>query len=197
MTTRGFDSNCMARASVFDVTRPAPGLERDGGNDVSLRAYIRNRKDVAAGLLFATIGLGTAIVASEYPLGTMRSIGPGYFPIMIGILLALLGAGVTYQGISFSRAVDPAGEHTAASAEEDDGIAVRPLIMITLAVIAFGITVRPFGLGVATVALVTLASLAGREFRLLRVVLLSAGLIALSWVTFIYLLGLPMTLWPH
>ncbi len=150
-----------------------------------------------AGLLFAAIGLTTAIVASEYPLGTMRSIGPGYFPIMIGVLLALLGTGVAFQGMSFSGAVDPAGQHTEARAEQDDGIAVRPLIMITVAVVAFGLMVRPLGLAVATVTLVTLASLAGREFRLLRVVSLSAGLIALSWITFIYLLGLPMTLWPR
>ena len=88
---------------MFDVARDQhPDWNATGGNDVSLRAYIRDRKDVAAGLLFAAIGLATAIVASEYPLGTMRSIGPGYFPIMIGIVLALLGAGVAYQGISFS-----------------------------------------------------------------------------------------------
>ncbi len=164
---------------------------------MSLRAHIRDRKDVAAGLLFAAIGLTTAIVASEYPLGTMRSIGPGYFPIMIGILLILLGAGVACQGMSFRGAVNPAGEDTAARAEDDDGIAVRPLIMITVAVVAFGLMVRPLGLAVATVTLVTLASLAGREFRLLNIVLLSVGLIALSWITFIYLLGLPMTLWPR
>ncbi len=189
----------MGRAYVFDIApaRPAPRLDSDGGNDVRLRAHIRDRKDVFAGLLFAAIGLTTVIVASEYPLGTMRSIGPGYFPIMIGVLLALLGAGVVYQGVSFSAAGDPAGEHTAASAEEDDGIAVRPLIMITLAVVAVGRTLRPRGLAVATVTLVTLASLAGREFRLLNIVLLSVGLIALSWITFIYLLGLPMTLWPR
>ena len=70
--------------------------------------------------------------------------------------------------------------------------------MITLAVVAFGVTVRPFGLAAATVALDRRsASLAGREFASLRVVLLSSGLIALSWLTFIYLLGLPMTLWPR
>jgi hypothetical protein len=184
---------------VFDVVGrdQHPDWNATGGNDVSLRAHIRDGKNVVAGLLFAAIGLATAIVASEYPLGTMRSIGPGYFPILVGVLLALLGAGVAYQGISFRGAVDPAGEHTAARAEEDDGIAVRPLIMITLAVVAFGITVRPLGLAVATVTLVTLASLAGREFRLLNIVLLSVGLIALSWGTFIYLLGLPMTLWPR
>jgi hypothetical protein len=164
---------------------------------VGLRPHIRDRKDVVAGLLFGAIGLTTVIVASEYPLGTMRSIGPGYFPIMIGVLLALLGTGIAFQGLSSSGAVDPAGEHTASRAEQDDGIAIRSLVMITVAVAAFGLMVRPLGLAIATVTLVTLAALAGREFRLLRVVSLSAGLIALSWITFIYLLGLPMTLWPR
>ncbi len=164
---------------------------------MGLRPHIRDRKDVVAGLLFGAIGLTTVIVASEYPLGTMRSIGPGYFPIMIGVLLALLGTGIAFQGLSSSGAVDRAGEDMASRAEQDDGIAIRSLVMITVAVVAFGLMVRPLGLAIATVTLVTLAALAGREFRLLRVVSLSAGLIALSWITFIYLLGLPMTLWPR
>jgi hypothetical protein len=168
------------------------------GDDVSLRAHIRNKRDVAAGLLFAAIGLATVVGASEYPLGTMRSIGPGYFPIMIGIALALLGAGIAFQSVSFSGTADTTTSRDQVQAgEDDDGIAIRPLIMITLAVVAFGVTVRPLGLATATVVLVTLSSLAGREFGLLKVVLLSVGLIALSWVTFIYLLGLPMTLWPR
>ena len=167
------------------------------GNDVSLRARIHNKKNVAAGLLFVAIGIATIVGASDYPLGTMRSIGPGYFPIMIGIVLALLGAGVAFQGMSFSGMADSPSPPGQADQEDDEGIAIRPLIMITLAVVAFGITVRPLGLAVATVALVTLSSLGGREFGLLKVVLLSVGLIALSWVTFIYLLGLPMTLWPR
>lgn len=191
--------DCMGRAYVLmspGATSTKTGTLR--GNDMGLQARIRDRKNVLAGLLFAALGLATAVVASEYPLGTMRNIGPGYFPIMIGVLLTLLGAGVALQGMSLSGAVDPADQRAMASAEEDDdSIAIRPLIMITLAVVAFGITVRPLGLAAATVALVTLASLAGREFRLLTVVLLSVGLITLSWVTFIYLLGLPMTLWPH
>ena len=180
---------------------PARGRPETGvltGDDVSLRAYIRNKRDVAAGLLFATIGLVTIVGASEYPLGTMRSIGPGYFPIMIGIALALLGAGIAFQGMSFSGAAGATTSQDQDQArEDDDGIAIRPLIMITLAVVAFGVTVRPFGLAIATVTLVALSSLAGREFGLLKVILLSAGLIALSWLTFIYLLGLPMTLWPR
>jgi putative tricarboxylic transport membrane protein len=71
------------------------------------------------------------------------------------------------------------------------------LILITLAVVAFGVMVRPLGLAIATIALVALSSLAGPQFGWRRVIMLSAGLIALSWAVFIYLLGLPMTLWPR
>lgn len=79
-----------------------PPAHRNGnrGNDVSLRGRIHNKKDLAAGLLFVAIGAATIIGASDYPLGTIRSIGPGYFPIMLGIALALLGADVAFQGTS-------------------------------------------------------------------------------------------------
>ena len=107
---------------------------------MSLRARIHNKKNVAAGLLFAAIGLATIVGASDYPLGTMRSIGPGYFPIMIGIVLALLGAGVAFQGMSFSGMADARPVLAKHDQEDDDGIAIRPLIMITLAVVAFGVT---------------------------------------------------------
>ena len=177
-------------------TRGRPETGVSTGDDVSLRANIRNKRDVVAGLLFAAIGLATIASASDYPLGTMRSIGPGYFPILIGIALALLGIGIAFQGLSFRAAADATTSQDQ-TREDDSGIATRPLIMITLAVVAFGVTVRPLGLAIATVALVALSSLAGREFRWLRVILLSVGLIALSWTIFIYLLGLPMTLWPR
>jgi hypothetical protein len=189
-----------ANAGVFDATR-ATGAKtgtETGGNDVSLRGRIRNKKDVSAGLLFVAAGIVTVVGASDYPLGTMRSIGPGYFPIMIGVVLALLGAAVAFQGLSFGGAGNIlTGQERAQAHEDDDGIAIRPLIMITLAVVAFGVTVRPLGLAIATAALVTLSSLAGRTFELFRVVLLSVGLMAISWLIFIYFLGFPLTLWPR
>jgi Tripartite tricarboxylate transporter TctB family len=165
---------------------------------VNLRVRIHSRNDVAAGALFAAIGIATIALAAEYPLGTMRSIGPGYFPILIGGVLALLGAAIGFQGLAFGSTADAPATQSLKRAEDDHhGIAVRPLIMITLAVVVFGVTVRPLGLAIATIVLVALSSLAGPEFGLRRVILLSAGLIVLSWATFIYLLGLPMTLWPR
>ena len=56
---------------------------------------------------------------------------------------------------------------------------------------------RPFGLGAAIVALIVISSFAGRDFSIVRVVLLCIGMVALSWFVFIYLLGLSMSMWPR
>jgi len=159
---------------------------------VRLRARIHDPKDVIAGLLFVAIGLATIVGASDYPLGAIRNIGPGYFPILLGVCLALLGAAVAYQGIGRDEAAAAGAVH-----ESDEGLGLRPLIMITLAVVAFGFLVRPLGLAAATVALVVISSLAGRDFSAVRVAVLSVALVTLSWLIFIKLLGLSMTLWPR
>jgi hypothetical protein len=137
-----------------------------------------------AGLLFVAIGVVTIVAASDYPLGTIRNIGAGYFPIMLGVILVGLGGAIAIKGL-------------APAAEPIEGIALRPLFMVTAAVVAFALLVRPLGLAIATLALVAISSLAGRGFGVVRVLLLTAGLVALCAGIFIYLLGLSFNLWPR
>jgi hypothetical protein len=159
---------------------------------VKLRARIGSPRDFLAGLLFIAIGLATAIGASDYPLGTIRNIGPGYYPILLGIALVLLGGAIAFKSLKIG-----ASRGASEDQSDDEGIALRPLIMVIVAVLAFGVLVRPFGLGVAIIALIGLSSLAGRDFNITRVVLLCIGMVALSWLVFVYLLGLSMTMWPR
>ena len=150
------------------------------------RTYIGNPRDCLAGLLFIAVGLATVVGASDYPLGTIRNIGPGYYPILLGVALLLLGGGIVFSAFKVSEQRDA-----------EEGIAIRPLIMVIAAVVAFGLLVRPFGLGPAIVALIVISSLAGRDFSIVRVVLLCIGMVVLSWLVFIYLLGLSMSMWPR
>jgi hypothetical protein len=48
------------------------------------------RKDMVAGLMFVAIGFAFAYGASSYRMGVVSSMGPGYFPFWLGILLACL-----------------------------------------------------------------------------------------------------------
>ena len=49
------------------------------------------RTDYYAGALVAVIGAGAAFVSSHYRVGTLTSMGPGFFPVALGVLLAVMG----------------------------------------------------------------------------------------------------------
>ena len=53
---------------------------------------IKSQKDFFAGLLFLVLGVAFALGAQTYNVGTGARMGPGYFPLMLGVVLALLGA---------------------------------------------------------------------------------------------------------
>ena len=48
-------------------------------------------KDILTGVLFIFIGLLFFYKSSSYAMGTYSNIGPGYFPILISIMLILIG----------------------------------------------------------------------------------------------------------
>jgi hypothetical protein len=53
---------------------------------------IKSQKDFFAGLMFTVVGIAFAWGATNYTVGNGARMGPGYFPLMLGILLAILGA---------------------------------------------------------------------------------------------------------
>jgi len=68
---------------------------------------IKSPKDFWAGLMF--IGFGAFAVAwslTHYQMGTAVRMGPGYFPVMLGGLLAVLGAAVFAESLIAAPAAD-------------------------------------------------------------------------------------------
>ena len=155
---------------------------------------IKSQKDFFSGLMFAIIGGGFAWGATNYSVGTGARMGPGYFPLLLGILLAILGAFTIFYSLV---------EHT----EDGDKVGKfvwRPIVYVLGANVAFGILlaglpslgVPAMGLIVAIFALVIIASKAGDVFDLKEVLLLAAVLSAGSYLAFIMLLKLQMPVWP-
>ena len=120
--------------------------------------------------------------------------GPGYFPMLLGIFLAVLGAFITFYSLV---------EHTE-DGEPIGKFAWKPIIFILGANVVFGILlaglpslgVPAMGLIAAIYALVIIASKAGDSFVLKDVLLLATILSAGSYVAFILLLKLQMPVWP-
>lgn len=148
-----------------------------------MKPSIKNQEDFWAGLMFIGFGVLAIVVARDYPMGAAMRMGPGYFPTWLGGLMMTLGA------IIALRATRVAGT----------GIgpwAWRPLIVLSVAFIVYGLFMESFALGFipSLVAVIALSSLAGKEFRPLELVLLTAILVAGAVGLFIYGLELPYPL---
>lgn len=144
---------------------------------------IRSRKDFYAGLIFLFFGLFTLAINRSYPMGTATRMGPGFFPFLLGIIVALLG--FLIATCSLMGKVE--GVHP---------LAMRPLVLVLGAVIVFAILVQPLGLVLGILVLVVISSLGGPEFHLRDVVILYFVLAAMAVGVFVYGLGLPFKVWP-
>jgi hypothetical protein len=144
---------------------------------------IRRRQDLWAGVFFVAVGVLAVLLARAYPIGTAMRMGPGYFPTVLGALVALLGIVIAIRGACL------AGDELAPWG-------LRPLVLVLGGVLLFAALVRPLGLVVATLALVVTTSLGNREARLAEVAGLGLFLAALALGVFVYGLGLPFGVWP-
>lgn len=157
-----------------------------GGAETGLK--IKSEKDLWSGILFIVVGAAFAWAATDYTLGTSARPGPGYFPLGLGVILAVLGLLVALQALSFSDG-GPPGDRVGA-------FAWRPLLTIVGSVALFGLLLPRAGALVALPVLVVTTALAGDQFRLLPTLITAAVLTAMSWFIFIWGLGLTIPLLP-
>jgi hypothetical protein len=144
---------------------------------------IRSPKDFWAGLIFVAIGGGFVLLAQQYRLGDMHRMGPAMFPTLVGALLAALGLIMALR--SFARDGAPISDFHA-----------RPIVVSLLAIVLFGIALQWLGLVAAVTVLVLIGANAARDVRQLDNLALAAGMIVFSVAVFVWLLGLPLPLWP-
>jgi putative tricarboxylic transport membrane protein len=144
---------------------------------------IRSPKDFWAGLIFVAIGAGFIALATQYRYGDMHRMGPAMFPTLVGALLALLGAVVAVRAFVMSGEPVPRFH-------------LRPLAVSLLAIVLFGVTLQWLGLVTAVAVLVLVGAYAARQVRPLESVALAVALVLFSVAVFVWLLGLPLPLWP-
>ena len=145
---------------------------------------IRSPKDFWAGLIFVAIGGGFVLLAQQYRLGDMHRMGPAMFPTLIGALLAALGLIIALRSFVLDGAPVPRFD-------------ARPIGISMLAIVLFGIALQWLGLVAAIAALVLVGAYASREVRLVDNLALAAVMIVFSVAVFVWLLGLPIPLWPN
>lgn len=155
---------------------------------------IKSQQDFYSGLMFLGVGIVFAWGATTYEIGSAAQMGPGYFPLLLGILTAILGIAVTLQSVVFET--EGGGKIGA--------WAWRPLFLIIAANFTFGVLLGGLpsihlpssGLVLAIFALTFIASLAGDEFKWTEVLVLATVLTVASYLACVLLLHLQLPVWP-
>ena len=155
---------------------------------------IKSQKDFFSGLMFTVVGVAFAWGATTYTVGNGARMGPGYFPLMLGIVMAIIGMIITF---------------TSLVTETPDGDKIckwawKQVVFILGANFAFGVLlgglpslgIPAMGLIVAIYALTIISSLAGHEFKLKPVLILATVLAIGSYFAFIWALKLQIQVWP-
>jgi hypothetical protein len=144
---------------------------------------IRSPKDFWSGLFFIAAAAAFIVLSRQYNMGNMHRMGPGLFPTLVGTLLAGLGLVIALRAFAI------------------DGLPVprfyaRPILVSLVAIVLFGIALQLSGLVAAVAVLVLVGAIASAESRVLETIGLTLALIVFSVAVFVWLLGLPIPLWP-
>ena len=142
----------------------------------------RALKDVLAGGTFIVFGLGFAAGSLTYDLGTPVRMGPGYLPLILGLALTGLGVLVIAKGFIADEG-EPIG-----------GVDLRAIILVSAALLFFGLTVRGLGVVGALFGASLLAALARSQTSPREALVIAVGLTVLSVVIFIVALQLRLPL---
>lgn len=136
-------------------------------------------RELLAGGIFVLAGAYFALEALNYEVGTAFRMGPGFMPLLLGAVLAMLGIGVAASGWQKPDTEKPLPPSW------------RGIALIIGVVIFFGATIR--GLGFVPVVFIGAfaAAMASRLNSPLFAALLAAGLTVLC--TAIFVIGLGMT----
>ena len=144
--------------------------------------------------MFIIVGAAFAIGAYSYSMGEGARMGPGYFPRLLGIVLAVLGSVILFKSMTVATA----------DGDKVGSFAWKPLICIIGANLVFGLCIGglpsikfpALGMIAGIFALTFIASIAAEQYKIKEVFFLAVFLAVLSYLAFIVLLKLQFPVWP-
>jgi hypothetical protein len=141
----------------------------------------RNYHDIIGGIALVALGLAAAVYAQRYEFGELNRMGPGYFPVALGVILAVLGLLIAIP--AFFQEGSPIHVDWA------------PLFVVMASLLIFALTLKSLGIIVATVLATLCASLVS-EFSWRARLLLSLVIATLTYIVFILGLAMVLPAWP-
>ena len=141
----------------------------------------RNTHDIVGGLALTILGIAAALYAQRYEFGELNRMGPGYFPVALGIILAVLGLLIAIP--AFFKEGTPIH------------VDWMPLTMVLGSLLIFAFAVKSLGLIVATVLSVLCSSLVS-DFTWRSRLIVAFAIAALTYAVFLLGLAIVLPAWP-
>lgn len=146
-----------------------------------MNTKLTENKDFLAGLFMVVVGVVSFYMALDFPFGSARQMGPGYFPRVLAGILILFGLWIGARGLR--------------TGERVEGVwGWRALALISVGFVVFGWLMDRVGFVPSLFVMFLIVTLAGHEHKWLEVMILTAIMIIFAWAVFIYGLGLPYRL---
>jgi hypothetical protein len=142
----------------------------------------RDSLDIVGGALMIAVGLFAALYARRYDFGTPARMGPGFFPQILGWVLAMLGLLIVW----------PALTRAGPKAE----IRWKSGFFVIASIVVFGLALKSLGVLLATFAAAFVASLADDDITWPGRVAMGAGVAVITAAIFVWGLGMVLPVWP-
>jgi hypothetical protein len=146
---------------------------------------IRNHRDFWAGIMFLVFGILFMFWSRSYQLGTAAKMGPGYFPTVLGGIMAVLGL-IIILG-AFARSNPETRVAT---------FGFKEIFLVCAAVGAFAFLLNYLGMMLAIIIMAFISAAASHEFKVKETAINSVVMCLLSYLCFVYGLEVQMPTWP-
>ena len=148
-----------------------------------MRGVTRLPRDVWAGLVFVAIGLVALIQVRRYPIGTLTAMGPGYFPLILSVLLVGLGLASAAKGLLRAGLPDM---------QEPARWPLLPLAFLVAGIALFGYLVEESGLLSAVFVLSVMIGYGDLRRHPVQVIGSALVLSVGATLVFVQFLGMPI-----
>lgn len=147
------------------------------------------KRDYYAGALIALIGAYTVVQGRSYNIGTLTRMGPGFFPVMIGVALVLVGMAIAVTATFDGQA--KVVIHSPAQWRGWTCIVAGPSLFIAVG--------RYLGFAPAIFACVFISALGDRTATLRSSLILATvvTIFGVALFSFILNISFPVWRWPH
>jgi hypothetical protein len=140
-------------------------------------------RDICCGVLFVLVGAAFGYQALfQLPLGTLRNMGPGFFPMFLSAAAVVIGIAVTISGLR---------------QEHDDvlrDLPWRAIATVLAGPLLFGVMVAPFGLVPSLLVLSTVVAFASQKTSFRSAAAIAVCMTVICVAIFTYGLGIPIPL---